>query len=261
MKTFPWMGILIVASLGIASTAQAQVTWYEFSFTAADLMDQFWFAGAAGTTAAYNGVYDGGRFSHGGDDPPEMRTYISTEHQEYLNWKSDCEQRLASFHLWGFGGLGPSWGEDYKHMNQASVVAPSGWTSWEQEWSGGRDENPNPFPDARILGWSTGSWIQGFHFDDGDLASQEFRFRLLLDAEDWRYYQQTYTAPNLLGGNMTFWFGGWMMDDSESGPYLYEGNMVLCGSEVPEVPEPSTLALLGLTGVAGLGWVRLRRRM
>jgi len=257
MKKFSWMGILLAGCVGALSTAHATVTWYEFSFTAADLMDAVYVSGEVGETAAENGLYDGARLSREGGSPYDKRTYVTVQHQNFLNWQTDCTQRFASFNLWGFDGRGAGWGEDYMHMNQASVSAPGGWTSWEEEWPDTWGENPNPFPNARLLGWDAGSVGQGFHFDDEDLASKEFRFRLQFDSEDWRYYGETYTAPNTLGGDMTFWFGGWMMDDSEADPYIYEGNMVLCGSEVP---EPSTLALLGLVGVAGLGWVRLRRR-
>jgi hypothetical protein len=100
------------------------------------------------------------------------------------------------------------------------------------------------------------TYADGLHFGDADLASKKFSFQVAFDDTDMWWGQNTQGAPNTLP-ELTFWFGGFFDDDSwsdvDSDYYIYEGNMVLTGTVVP---EPGTLILSGL----GLAALALRRR-
>ncbi len=147
------------------------------------------------------------------------------------------------------------WGEDFKHMDRQLVSKPTGWIDWTTGWNSAWGPNPNPYTDV-TPGWYVGDTVDGFHFGDAGLAEEDFTFRLQFDDTDWLYGANTYGAPNTLGGDMTFWFGGWMGDASNPYQYIYEGNMVLRGREVP---EPTSFLLLGL-GLLGFGYRRLRKK-
>jgi hypothetical protein len=249
------LGMLVVGCL--ATSAQATISWYDFSFSAADVMSYSYANGAVGTGAAENSLYDGARLVR--LPGSYQRSYVGAQQSAFTNWATTTTDRLTTINLWGFDGLGAGWGEDYKHMDRTVMSNPSGWTEWtDVGWGAGWGANPNPNT-AVTPAWIIDNLDPGFGlgFADGHLASQAFNFRLKFDDANWRYGHETHGAPNTLGGPMTFWFGGWMGDAANPFKYIYEGNMVLQGSEVP---EPSTMVLLAAAGLLGLGVRRLRRK-
>lgn len=86
---------------------------------------------------------------------------------------------------------------------------------------------------------------------------QHIKARVKEVRSDWLFGAATNGAPNTFGGSMTFWFGGWMGDETNPYQYIHEGNLVLTGTAV--VPEPGVLSSLGL-GLAGLAVRRRTRR-
>jgi hypothetical protein len=239
-----------LATAMLSSSALASIVTYEFSFTAQDVMDYTFVDGVDGSTAAENGLFNGARLTREGGAPYDKRTYVASEHAAFTDWATTTTDRLTTINLWGFDGRGIGWGEDFKHTDRENVSTTSNWTEWDSVgWDAGWGPNPNPNTEFSP-GWYANTAAEGFGFGDANLLSQVFTFQLSFDDSDWLYGEDTNGAPNALGGPMTFWFGGWMGDDaSNMYKYIYEGNIVLTGTQV--VSEPAVLALFGL-GFFGL---------
>lgn len=251
MRHFTFSAVL-AAAIVASPAASAIPTWYEFSFTGADLMSRAYADGADGTSAADNSLFDGARLARIPGD--FARTYVQSQHTAFDTWASTTPHRMTSINFWGFDGRGAGWGEDFKHMDREMLASPADWIDWTTGWVPGWGANPNPFTDV-TAGWYVGDANDGLGFGDVDLATKEFSFRLLLDEDDWRYGAATNGAPNALGGDITMWFGGWMGDAANPYQYIYEGNLVLSSVAVP---APLTLALFGF-GLAAIGFTRRAR--
>ncbi|MEP3351449.1 MAG: PEP-CTERM sorting domain-containing protein [Marinomonas sp.] len=234
----------------LSNNALASIVTYEFSFTAQDMMNYSFVNGADGSTAAENGLFDGARLSREGGPSEFKRTYVESEHSDFTDWATTTTDRLTTLNFWGFDGRGAGWGEDFKHTDKELVSGVSGWNDWDPVgWDAGWGANPNPNT-AVTAGWFANTAAEGFGFGDANLVDKVFTFQLDFDDSDWLYGEETNGAPNTLGGPMTFWFGGWMGDDtSNMYKYIYEGNLVLTGTKV--VSEPGAVLLLGL-GFLGL---------
>lgn len=242
-----------------ATAVNASPVNYEFSFTADDVLSYSFVNGADNSTAASNSLFDGARLVNDDGTGSIARTYLQSEHSAFTDWASSTTDRLTTLSLWGFGGLGPGWGEDFKHAGREMVTGPGNWADWTTVgWVPGLGTNPNPYTD-KTAGWFANDFADALGLDDAGLASEEFRFRMSFETSDWLYGANTNAAPNTLGGPMTFWFGGWMGDADNRFKYLYEGNMVLTGTrQVPlPLPLPAPLMLLCI-GLAGLGISRHR---
>jgi hypothetical protein len=231
-----------------------------YQFTAADLMKHSYVAGADGTTAAENGLFDGARLRRdgtSGSGPLAARSYVSSHHASFSNWASTTTDRMLSFNLWGLDGRGAGWGEDFKPNYWVSHSGPTGWTTWEDTWTNaGWGTPPAGYRTEQIVGWDAETFDDGMNFQDADLASKVFRFTLEFETTDMWWNGTTYGAPNSLYGPKTFWFGGWFDNDlwgAENDYYIYEGNMVLA-----PVPEPMSISLLGIGLLVG-GLLRRRR--
>lgn len=252
MKKFTTI-LAVAGGLFFSAAAHATNVTYEFSFTAADMMNYVIVDGADGSTAVDNSLFDGARLTREGGSP-YIRSYIETQNDAFETWATSTTHTMNAFNIWGFDGLGAKWGDDYKHTNSLITDSASGWATYDAGWLPAWGANPNPYTFVSP-GWYVEDTIDGFDFDDTDLADQVFTFELSFNTTDWLFGADTNGAPNTLGGPMTFWFGGWMGDDTGAYQYIYEGNLVLTGTRVP---EPAPMALLGL-GLLAFGVARKRR--
>jgi len=250
--------LMLLAGLAcLYGTVSATVTTYQFSFTAADLMSYKLVDGADGSSAAANNLFDGARLKRDGTNASSanaFRSYRASQNQGFDNWAKSTTDRLMSFNLWGFDGLGANWGEDYKPTSWGTLTGPTGWTTSFSTY-------PWVIPDKHITDqmacWDANSFNDGFTFGSPNLEDLEFTFRVAIDSDDAFWHQSTNQAPNDLNvPKLTFWFGGYMKDENFSKYDSYEGNMVLTGQAVP---EPVTTMLLAM-GLGAAGFKRLRRK-
>lgn len=253
-----------------AGTALSGTILYRFSFTGADLFNQQFVYGADGSSAADNDLYDGARLLRvgtNGNHADAGRTYVQSQHGSFTSrWNTyrDGGYVFDSFNLWGLDGRGAFWGEDFKPLFWYSHEGPSGWSTGYHTWPWG-----NPPENANTLDfpWWDGGQANGIALGatQSELEALKYSFIIGFDENDMFWGQDTkgnglLDAPNTLP-ELTFWFGGYVTQYADDGGYLdyhlYEGNMVLSGTEIP---EPSTLALLGVGLLAaGIGFIRRRR--
>lgn len=252
-------GFMSLALLAFAPVAWGNTT-YEFSFTGADLMSYVLADGADGSSAADNGLFDGARLRRDGSSgtgPLARRSYWDSQNEDFANWAGTTTDRLVGFNLWGLDGRGQYWGEDFKPLAWGSQGGPSTWTPWSTTWTAaGWGTPPTGYLTEEIVGWDANAFADGLNFQDADLASKVFTFEVSFDDTNNMWGQSTNGAPNTLP-TLTFWFGGWMDDDlygADNDYYMYEGNMVLTGHQVP---APGAALLVGL-GLGLIGWLKRR---
>jgi hypothetical protein len=251
--------VLCVAALAVTvlGSAEAAIKEYQFSFTAADVLNYVIADGADGSTPAQNGLFDGARLKRNGlsGGAGSYRSYVTSQHNGFTSWANTTTDRMLSFNLWGLDGRGAGWGEDFKPLDWTSHTSSSGWTPYDSAWPSSWGAPPAGYLTTEIIGWDANSYGDGFTFKDSNLASQIFTFNVKFDTDNAFWGQDTNGAPNSLSTpELTFWVGGYFDNDywgSDNSYYIYEGNMVLTGREVPE-PMTIMLGILGLGSVAGL---------
>lgn len=257
--------LLVIGGLAFATASHATVATYEFSFTAADMMRYVTANGADGSTAAGNSLFDGARLVRknlASTADGYTRSYIGSENAAFTNWADSTTDQLLGFNLWGLDGRGAKWGEDFKPTAWRSQSDPAGWTNWQSNWPASWGPTPSGYITDVIPGWDATTYADALAFGNPLNAAIKYTFQVDLDTSDMFWNGATNGAPNTLP-QLTLWFGGWMGAAGAPGDdinwnaprYLYEGNMVLTGTQIP---EPASLALVGLA-LAGLAAVRRRR--
>ena len=255
------LGILGLVLL-LGGVAHAATIRYEFSFTADDLMSYVTASGLDGSTAADNGIFDGGRLVRQNlvSGHTYTRSYVGSEQTAFTYWANSTNDRLISFNLWGLDGRGARWGEDYKPAAWIDQSNPTGWSDWQYNWPVAWGSAPAGYITDEFIGWDASTYGDALSFGDSGNASTEFRFQVDFDTADLEWGANTNGAPNTLP-QLTFWFGGYMGNGSDASAidwdapaYIYEGNMTLTGTVVP-VPAAAGLGFLGM-GLVGF----LRRR-
>ncbi len=264
MKLINTMRPSLIVAIGVltlcATATQASIVRYEFSFTAADMMSFITVDGVDGSTAVDNSLFDGARLVRQdlvpGGGNGYTRSYVQSENAAFSNWADTTNDRLLGFNLWGLDGNGAKWGDDFKPTAWVSQGDPTGWTNWQYNWPWGTP--PAGYITDEFVGWDASTYGDALGFGEAGNAGVEFSFVVDLNTDNMFWGGATNGAPNTLP-ELTFWFGGWMGSgnsgsaiDWSAPTYMYEGNMVLTGTKVP---EPATLASLGL-GLAGIGFAR-----
>ncbi len=258
--------MVVIGALALcATTAEAGIVRYKFGFTAADMMNYVTVNGANGSTAVSNGLFNGARQVRKelGSGNGRTRSYVASENVAFSNWADTTTDRFLGFNLWGLDGNGAKWGDDFKPTKWVSQGDPTGWNDWQYNWPSSWGSPPVGYITDEFIGWDASTYGNSLGFGEAGNAAVEFSFVVDLDTDNMFWGGATNGAPNTLP-ELTFWFGGWMgmgtggaagdainWDNS----YMYEGNMVLKGTQVP---EPATLALLSL-GLAGIGFVRKKK--
>jgi len=260
------LGAFFLAFLLVAGNASAaSYSYWQFSFTGEDLMNNVFVEGEDDSSAADNDLYDGARLLRVGANPNHedaARTFVESEHQTFNKRWADLHEEgytFSYFNLWGLDGRGENWGEDYKPYQWISHEA-DGWHTYYQNWDDAGYGTPPP--DFHTLDFP--AWLAETDGDSLDMenpASTEFSFTLQFKNDDmwWGLDTKglgTEDAPNELP-EMTIWFGGWLANDYDwDTGHMYEGNISFTFDEMTpnlgaQVPEPTTWLLFG-TGLLGL---------
>ena len=255
----PCLAVIAGVSVG-TSTAEASPLHLRWSFTGEDLLSHAYVNGADGSTAVDNDLYEGARLLRDGTSPTSeqaARTYVESEHSTFDNrWNAlaDSGATFDSFNLWGLDGNGENWGEDYKPTEWLSATGPSDWSTGTHDYEALWGSPPSGTITSEFPFWNAGEG-EGMAIDGSeDLSSFEFTVDLLIDEEDAWWDLDTGDAPNSLDElEFTVWFGG-MMSTGD----MYEGNLVLSGSNVQIIPLPAPV-FMGLAGLAGVAYLRRRQ--
>lgn len=252
-----------VTLLAMAQPAQAITTPRTYTFTAADLINNIFIDGADSSTAADNGLFNGGRLLRdgtSGTSSEAARTYVQSQHSNFNSRWDDLVTAgvtLNSFNLWGLDGRGIHWGEDYKPLQWLDVSAPDGWSTGFHDagpagagWFQNIDDTQSDYLDYNtpLFPW--------FYLEDGialdetpeNLEAMEFSVTVLFEDGFEFWGADTQGAPNDLDSQLTMWFGANLYDGEEYAD-MYEGNLTA-------VPTP----VAGVVGLVAFGLLGMRRR-
>jgi hypothetical protein len=263
------VGVLSVLLLvGLAGTARAQTSWYQVTFTGADIW-KYSADNSAGTRVGQDAprrYRDWSGSGGGGEKANEVKatTYgvgdggvFDGLTGGFNDWAPSSGFAFDSINLWGAGGTAAgAWGEKYISVGNSDPGA-EGVSSWKVM------ESPATWTSGIVKGndlWSADAfhafpvWRSAGDADRLGLANKydpafRFTFQVLISNP------LTAFEPDK---KLRVFFGGYSDDQQMTGPQNYEVSGVM-KLDATEIPEPSSLLLIG--GIlAGLGVMKLRKR-
>lgn len=265
-KVAMWAAVAVLAFGTV--TVSAGIKTYRLTFSAADMLNNVYVDGDAGTTASDNDLYDGARLLRVGrnaNHADAARTYVGEQHGTFSdrwNTYAGAGWTYESFNLWGLDGRGANWGDDFKAADWLSMTGPAGWEGLRYEWP----DSWGDLPDGAI----TNAFPLWYADQDGaglalnatlaELEAATFTVDIQVDEDDaWFNAPDAARAPNDWSvPELTLWFGGYIYSPDGTQSHLYEGNMVLNGDQIRIVPVPGA-ALLGALGIGLVA--RMKRRV
>ncbi len=260
MKRFMILALSVVLVLWLGGVAGASV-WYEISFTGADIWNMSadnasqaaWQQAAPRryNTFDANGDYVINATTYGVNGP----TASTAANLGFNAWAAGAGSTFAfqSINLWGAGGSAALyWGETYQSVGTPGpdygvsswklVSAPPGWQSSIVE--GGQGYSASPTQAFPYWTYGTGTALSQANKDDPSFV--------------WTYMVDIANPETaIVDGKIAVWFGGFSDDLNGTGPDNYEVAGVMY---LTPIPEPTTILVWGLLGVAVVGFRAWRRR-